>query len=811
MMRRLLFLCLASLFLLGAVPFKPLGTPIATVTELFPVEPGVNAGRGFAVAVSGDWLAMGARLDDQADENAGAVYVFHWSGSWEQTAKLYATTPVKNAQFGFSVAMHGGVLAVSALGERAVYIFEESDGSWVERARWPEAGPGPTGFGKALALGDGELAVAAGDGRGLLPGTVHLLKGPSWTPAEQVVQPGLPQAGERFGHAVSMVGGIMVVGAPGYDLASDNQDAGAAYVFERQAGAAVWQEKRLLRAQDSGSPLSWNQAGSQFGFAVAVALATNGPQIIIGSPTADPDPDGENSGALYRFLRSGEDWIGGLLEAEVSPGVQLGFSVAAAGDLIAAGSPAPPPAEKKGSVHVFRRTDGLEVEQLSPGNAESRDLAGFAVAVDDERVAVGGVFGDQGGGAAGNAWSFRCLPLQACAEEAEAMARDVGGEFGSSVALTELSGDAGLPEAFVAVGSPRDDGPSRGAVYVYRRAGQDWRQETRLAAAYPVDGFGSAVALSGPLLAGSSPVSGPFPNGYGDLFARIRNSWVYQVTFLTYNPDPEEAFGTAVSLGEDVLAVGAPRGSHPGVVYVFEKGPNGWSQVTLLTAPVEPPTNAFSTTAFVVTMGDEFGAAVSLQGDVLAIGAPGTNGDAGAVYVSVRGAAGWSPPQRLPIFPTQGDRLGASVAAGDNTIAAGAPGRHSPPGGSGAVHLFERIYGDWQAGQTFEPDSASGEFNQKPFQFGASVALLGNRLVVGAPDKGTFGGDPDRIFLFERQGALWTKTLEADALNPPVGDRFGTAVALSKSFLAVTSPGPVRSARVTVFEFVPPQAEGETP
>ena len=790
---------LVCLALLGAAPV-PLDSPVLAVSELFPAEPGINAERGFAVAVSGDWLAMGARLDDEAGENAGAVYLFQWSGTaWEQKAKLRPTPPAAKAQFGLSLAFRGDVLAVSAPGQRAVYVFALSDGEWVQRARRE----GPANFGRSLSLSDGELAVGAVDGHGEQAGAVYLYGGPVWD-LETVVRPRRPQKGERFGQAIALAGELLVVGAPGYDLGPRPQDAdgGAAYVFERRAGA--WQEVQRLRATDSGSPLAWDPAGDQLGFTVA----TDGAEIFAGAPTAGET--GTNSGALYRFGRGRGGWIGrGRLDAkDLQPGDQLGFSLALAGDLLAAGAFAPPPAQGRGGLHVFRRDGGswseIELRELAPRNAETRDLAGFAVAADGERVAVGGVLGDQGSGAAGASWSFRCEGERPCREEGEAVARDpgVGGDFGVSVALTEVAGGSGSPAAFIAVGAPRDEGESGGAVYLYRRAGDGWRQEARLLSSQPGDGFGSAVAFDGVRLAVGAPqgfnlpVSPPthFNQGYVEVYSRARGAWRFEVGFVPGNPDTEETVGAALAFDHGVLAIGAPRGSRAGGVYVVENLPEGWVQTAFLTAPEEPVINVAATG----TTGNGFGSAVALRGNLLVIGAPGTDGGAGAVYVSSREDGGWSAPQRLSFAESApGLNLGAAVALGeDGTLAVGAPGF---AGGAGAVFVLGSADVPRQSPQILTLGAG--------FHLGASLALVGGRLVAGAPNPDRVeAGLPGRVVLFERSQGVWRQVPELQPLAPAPDDGFGTAVALSERLLVATSPrpGPDRSPRATVFDLTTP-------
>lgn len=801
-MRRLLGLLCASLAL-AAAPLNAAESPVVGVSELFPVEPGINAQRAFAVAVAGDWLAMGARLDDETGEDAGAVFLFHWSGTaWEQTEKVVVGPP--KAQFGFALAMRGRVLAVSAPGEDAVYVFKESEGHWMQSVRL--SGPEPAmvrRFGRSLALGDDQLAVAAVDGPGD-DGAVFLYSVSSWS-LEAKVQANVEQPGERFGAAVSLAGEVLAVGAPGHDSEA-GMDSGAIFVFKRLAG--VWRQTVRLDARDSGNSLPWDLSGDQFGFAVA----TDGTEIFVGAPAAGAT--GDRSGAVYRFARNGSVWMGrGLLEAaNIGEGDQLGFSLAMSGDLLAVGAPAPPQTaeprvEKTGGVRVFRRNDGVWREVAPPKNAEIRDLAGFALAVDNERVVIGGVLGDQGSGAAGASWSFHCPPdldVSSCSEEAEAVARDrdTGMRVGAAVSLTEMTDDDGPSSAFLAVGATPDDETFGGAVYVYRRAGTGWRQEARMAPFLPSGGYGSSVAITGNspaglLLAVGSPKgrSAPavsaldFPYGVVDLYVREQAAWRLLASIGSPAPGPQEKFGTSVAFDNGVLVVGAPRDHQPGAVYVFEQRSEGWTLTAALTGG---------------SADDGFGSAVSVKGSVLAIGAPGAQSNTGAVYVAERGPSGWSGPQRLPRFQeplAQGQRMGASVAAGTGVIAVGAP---DFLGGNGAVYLFGESDG-WQAMQAL----IAGP-NRR---FGTSVALQGPRLLVGAKGQNPVQGqDSDHAFLFEPQsGGLWVQVADLDAVQAPVGDEFGTAVALSKSFCVVTSPGPVRSPRVTVFELRPPQPERGEP
>ncbi|HYU33494.1 MAG TPA: FG-GAP repeat protein [Thermoanaerobaculia bacterium] len=799
-MRKLLIFALAALALATIAPAGA-ESPYP-VTELFPVEPEINAERGFAVALDGEWLAMGApRADYKPDtpaekDNAGAIYLFHWSGTtWDQKAKLFADSPQRNAQLGLALAMRNGVLAAGAPGEGRVYVFTEGDGVWSLTTKLKGSA---RAFGRSLALDDDHLAVGAFGVHGATDGAVYLYKVDSWA-FEQKVRPRPGQKGERFGSAVSLAGDVLVVGAPGYDVGTGPPtiDAGAVYIF--QPVGSLWREKQKLFLPND-PPLAWQQFGS--------AVATDGTQIFVGAPTAGPA--GTNSGAVYRFVLSAGTWslhdlpaVGGL-----GAGDQLGASLALSGDLLVAGAPAPPPKTGTGGVWNFRLSEPTVPpwKSLTAGNTEVRDLAGFAVAVSGERVVVGGVLGDQADGAAGAAWSFDCAQgdeeeeEEECTEEAEAVARDprLVKPYGASVALTEQS---------MAVGASEE-----GAVYLYRQVRKGWRQEERLISAYKDDSFGSSVALEGPLLAVGAPqarfagVSGEpvsYPDGSVDLFVRHGSSWVYEATLA---PPAEAAFGarviiwgdsaafgTSVAIADGVVAVGAPGRS---TVYLFEKGVLGWSPTGTLTAPASG-----------------FGSAVSLHKDslqklVLVIGAPGAADGAGAVYVSVReNSRGWPQPQPLPdqipgraVGQVEERALGSAVAFDGKVLAAGAPGFLGF--NSQQLLLYGAVFLFTQDGTTWKKTGQISSF--APHRFGSSVALLGSRLVIGAPDQGDTNpgsNDLDKIVVFELDAPSgeWRHATDLDALQPPHGDKFGAAVALSKCFLVVTSPGPPRGDRVTVF------------
>jgi hypothetical protein len=70
---------------------------------------------GGAIAMDGTWIAIGADLDDDRGDDAGAVYMFErQAAGWVEVQKLTASDGDMQDGFGTAVALHGSVLVVGA-------------------------------------------------------------------------------------------------------------------------------------------------------------------------------------------------------------------------------------------------------------------------------------------------------------------------------------------------------------------------------------------------------------------------------------------------------------------------------------------------------------------------------------------------------------------------------------------------------------------------------------------------------------------------------------------------------------------------
>lgn len=267
-------------WLVGGSPFAPPGGAIvmfegppisAQQKEPLPPPPGLQSGDrfGFSVSIDDTWMAVGAPFGDGRVRDSGVVYLYHLEGSaWTWSGVLEASDATRDAQFGVSVALRGGLLVVGApfdadRGSQAgsAYVFELVDGSWTQTAE-----------------------IQAGDARPF----------------------------DRFGSAVAVDQGTVIVGAPfADDLAHLN--FGAAYVFAQDQGR--WIQKNKLAAAERRNNI-------QFGAAVAL----RGNRIAIGAP--GDDANGPGSGSAYVFEKNGSEWRRFLLAPEdPGPGEQFGTSV----------------------------------------------------------------------------------------------------------------------------------------------------------------------------------------------------------------------------------------------------------------------------------------------------------------------------------------------------------------------------------------------------------------------------------------------------------------------------------------------------
>ena len=129
-----------------------------------------------------------------------------------------------------------------------------------------------------------------------------------------------------------------------------------------------------------------------------------------------------------------------------------------------------------------------------------------------------------------------------------------------------------------------------------------------------------------------------------------------------------------------------------------------------------------------------------------------------------------------------GDQFGFSVAVSGDTVVVGAF-RHDDQGShSGSAYVFKKPGGGW-SGTLSEAAKLLPSNGFSLQSFGTSVAACGDTVVVGAPYDDDRGESSGSAYVFERPAGGWSGTLSQNAKllasDGALGDNFGQSVAVS--------------------------------
>ena len=268
----------------------------------------------------------------------------------------------------------------------------------------------------------------------------------------------------------------------------------------------------------------------------------------------------------------------------------------------------------------------------------------------------------------------------------------------------DVRGDVGL------IGASDWNTDREGSAYVYRLSpsGGEWQEEAVLT---PSDGL----------------------------------EWAQRQTFSA------KRFGSAVAIGEGVIAIGAPGtdSSVGGAVYIYEYDGQAWVETARLRPEGAGGDTAERDVSWVTSARmprRTFGASVALDGNILAV-----SGDAEtrSVYVFERDDSGWQQQATIGIpgqperdlYMVSMDLFGDTLALSAYYVPAQTAQREMQVllTGKATVFLFEQIDGRWQESLRFEPQVEGVDLLfLRGANIGASVALGGvegraTLLAVGLP------------------------------------------------------------------------------
>ncbi len=235
------------------------------------------------------------------------------------------------------------------------------------------------------------------------------------------------------------------------------------------------------------------------------------------------------------------------------------------------------------------------------------------------------------------------------------------------------------------------------------------------------------------------------------------------LSILATLPAVGQQFGNSAAVsGDQILAGDGQSQIRPGVVYLFgQSSGNSWGEVGRIMAPDADGT------------ADSFGTSIAVSEQFLLVGAPTKQ----TVYLFSKAGTRWI--YRNSITSTT-PGFGTIVSLSDHLAAVASPGSAKELGSVWVYSLMEE-------GALVEEARFEEETDEIGSLFGTSLALVENKMAVGAPGSNQNVG---RVSVYTRsESNTWEKSGTLAGMAATTGDQAGFVLASHGSRLAVGSPG----------------------
>jgi alpha-tubulin suppressor-like RCC1 family protein len=300
-----------------------------------------------------------------------------------------------------------------------------------------------------------------------------------------------------------------------------------------------------------------------------------------------------------------------------------------------------------------------------------------------------------------------------------------------------------------------------GALYIFRRSGATWSYAQQI---FPPDAdarfLGAGVAATKDTIVVTAETA---PSFSSRLYVFTRNGQTFEPV-QRIAAAPGQYFGTRLLLSESEFAV---NGSS---LQLYEKDGELW---------VPGPAVAEAATDFALE-GNTLITTVSFE----SLAHPAQ----GVAHVFARSGSSFSELQELSASDARaGAHFGSAVALSGNQLFVGAADDENSDtsAGSGSAYVFQKTNGLWsETAKLQASDGASGD------HFGATLSLLGDMALIGAPHHGHRGRNAGQgaAYLVTRTGSAWREHSELRSSDGQNNDNFGSTLALADNLAVIGAP-----------------------
>lgn len=319
----------------SAYIFRRSGDSWSQVAKLTATNITCSERLGCSVSISGDYAVAGAKYDDETDTESGSAYIFSRNqggpDNWGLVKEITASDAAAHDEFGRSVAISGDFIIVGAwvadntsANSGSAYIFSRNQGgtnNWGQVAKLTASDGGSSDFfGYSVSISGDYVIIGApwDDNTGTDSGSAYIFSRnqggtDNWGQVAKITATS-GVSGDYFGDSVAISGGYAVVSAPRiYPMGGEAE--GSVYFFERSD--ETWSQVRKVTTLD----------GSGF---YPDSISIRGNYALIGWSKANI----QEPGSAYVFQRSGTIWrqIGKLTASDGVYSDAYGRSVAICDD-----------------------------------------------------------------------------------------------------------------------------------------------------------------------------------------------------------------------------------------------------------------------------------------------------------------------------------------------------------------------------------------------------------------------------------------------------------------------------------------------